>query len=246
MKLSRLFLRPPFAARHYKRTFIASPDDEKSRPNRTLIECALDAARKTMDTDISDLCRRMPRTDWDPELWPGEHYRLLAGFVSQLQPRTVVEIGTDTGLSALCLLKYLPGGSRLVTFDLIPWNDIPRSYLVAGDFSDGRLKQELADLSAPDVFRTHAPLLAQADLIFADGPKDGVFEYKLARLLDTLTFAKPPTVIFDDIRDHNMLRFWRELDKPKLDISSFGHWTGTGLVLWENPKLGGHQPSGER
>jgi hypothetical protein len=33
-----------------------------------------------------------------------------------------------------------------------------------------------------------------------------------------------------------MLRFWRELKKPKLDISSFGHWTGTGMVMWEQPE----------
>jgi predicted O-methyltransferase YrrM len=233
MKFSRILLPPPFEARHYKRTFIASPDDEKSRPNRDLIECALDVARKTMDIDISDVCGRLPGADWDPALWPGEHYRLLAGLVARLQPRTVVEIGTETGLSALCLLKYLPVGGRLVTFDVIPWCDIPKSCLTAKDFSDGRLKQEVADLSIPDVFGKHASLLAEADLIFADGPKDGVFEYKFIDLLDTLTFAKPPYVVFDDIRDRNMLRFWREMNKPKLDISSFGHWTGTGLVMWE-------------
>ncbi len=123
---------------------------------------------------------------------------------------------------------------------MIPWDDVPKSCLVAKDFSDKRLEQEVADLSIPAVFDQHASLLAEADLIFADGPKDGVFEYKFANLLDTLTFAKTPYVVFYDIRERNMLRFWREMNKPKLDISSFGHWTGTGLVMWEqtgNPSI---------
>jgi hypothetical protein len=36
--------------------------------------------------------------------------------------------------------------------------------------------------------------------------------------------------MFDDTRLPSMLKFWRELDYPKLDFTSFGHWSGTGLV----------------
>jgi hypothetical protein len=144
----------------------------------------------------------------------------------------VVEIGTETGLSALCLLKYLPADAKLVTFDLIPWQEVPGSYLTPADFADGRLTQVLADLSDPAVFKQHETLFAQADLIFADGPKDGKFEPAFAALLDGVDFTHAPYVLFDDNRDRNMLGFWRELPKPKLDISSFGHWTGTGLALW--------------
>lgn len=235
MKLSRLFSRPPFRARHYKRTFVASPDDEASRPSRSILECALETMRKTQDIDISDICNRRPPLDWDPQLWPGEHYRLLAGLVAHLQPQTVIEIGTETGLSALCLLKTMPVQGRVVTFDLVPWKDVPGSYLTESDFTDGRLTQELADLSKPETFNQYRTLLSEAELIFADGPKDGRFEYAFARLLDDIEFKKKPYIIFDDIRDHHMLRFWRELTRPKLDISSFGHWTGTGLVAWEAP-----------
>ena len=28
------------------------------------------------------------------------------------------------------------------------------------------------------------------------------------------------------------LRIWRAIARPKLDVTSFGHWTGTGLVEW--------------
>jgi hypothetical protein len=39
-------------------------------------------------------------------------------------------------------------------------------------------------------------------------------------------------LVFDDIRIWNMLRIWREIVRPKLDLTSFGHWTGTGIVDW--------------
>jgi len=155
--------------------------------------------------------------------------------VAELHPRTIVEIGTETGLSALCLRKYLPAEGTVTTFDLVPWDQFTNTCFKPEDFADGRLKQELADLADPDRFREHAPLLKQADFIFADGPKDGKFEPAFAALLDTVRFERPPVVLFDDIRDHHMLGFWRDLPKPKLDLSSFGHWTGTGLVRWTPP-----------
>jgi hypothetical protein len=38
--------------------------------------------------------------------------------------------------------------------------------------------------------------------------------------------------MFDDTRVLNMIEIWRRLNRPKLDLTSFGHWSGTGLVDW--------------
>lgn len=233
MKLSTLISPPPFKARHIKRTFVSSPDDEASRPSRELMELSLDLVRSTFDVDVADCCGRLPPQEWQPTLWPGEHYALLAGIVKHLQPASVVEIGTETGLSALCLKKYLPADAKVTTFDLIPYTEINGACLKPEDFEDGRLVQELADLSDPAVFETYRELLSTADFIFADGPKDGKFEPRFLSLLDSISFEKAPVVLFDDIRDMHMLGLWREITKPKLDLSSFGHWTGTGIALWE-------------
>jgi len=234
MKLSTLLSPPPFKARHIKRTFVSSPDDEASRPTRELMELSLEFVKATFDVDVSDCCDRLPPQPWQPDLWPGEHYQLLGGVVKHLQPKVVLEIGTETGLSALCLKKYLPDDGVVTTFDLIPYTDIENACLKATDFEDGRLVQALADLANPETFETYRELISKADFIFADGPKDGKFEPKFLELLDTVTFEKPPVVLFDDIRDMHMLGAWREITKPKLDFSSFGHWTGTGLAQWTN------------
>ena len=37
-------------------------------------------------------------------------------------------------------------------------------------------------------------------------------------------------ILLDDIRLWKMLKIWREISMPKLDLTSFGHWSGTGIV----------------
>ncbi len=233
MKLRSIFSPPPVAARHYKRTMLFSPDDDFSQPSEQLIRLALEVIQEAITTDLRSVSDRMPGPHRWPDTWPGEHYRLLAAFVEHLKPDVVVEIGTFTGLSSLSILKTLSPNSKLVSFDVQPWSTIPDTCLRTEDFADGRFQQIVADLSCAEAAEEHRDLLRSATLIFADGPKDGKFEPRFAKLLDTIDFESPPYVVFDDIKDWNMLAFWRELTFPKLDLTSFGHWTGTGLVRWE-------------
>jgi len=30
----------------------------------------------------------------------------------------------------------------------------------------------------------------------------------------------------------NMVGIWRRVTRPKFDITSFGHWSGSGLIDW--------------
>ena len=63
-----------------------------------------------------------------------------------------------------------------------------------------------------------------------DAAKDGQMERQFLSLFDSLAFRNAPVAIFDDIRLWNMLDIWRGVRRPKLDLTSFGHWSGTGLV----------------
>ncbi len=232
MKLSSLFVPPPVKARHVKRTYVTSPDDRPGAPTREMILLALDAARQSLDTDLSEIGARIPSGPRWTDLWPGEHYRLLAAFVRLLQPKAVVEVGTFTGLSSLALKQLLPAGSTVHSFDLIPWREIPGTILRESDFQDGRLVQILGDLADPAFFAKHANLFSDATLIFADGPKDGKFEPAFYRQLNALSRSTDAWVLWDDILDLHMLQLWRDIERPKLDLTSFGHWTGTGLMHW--------------
>jgi predicted O-methyltransferase YrrM len=202
-------------------------------PNDFLIDLALRAANEAWHLRLPELSERVVNETKDfTRVWPGEHYRLLAALVKLVQPKRVVEIGTFCGLSALALKKFLPADGRIITFDLVRWDSLPDTALCPADFADERLRQEIGDLSDPAVFETHRAAIRDTELMFLDGPKNDQFERELLRQLETIDFRKPLLLVFDDIRFWNMLALWQEIGRPKLDLTSFGHWSGTGLVDW--------------
>ena len=236
-KALSLLLPRPYEARWGSYSFIGEVDT--APPTDRLMDLVIEAIGRARGVSFSGLRERVnSEAAAMLERWPGEHYRLLAAICAAARPKTVIEIGTASGLSALAILAALPGGSRLVSFDIFPWDyQGPEAWggdtlLRSDDFGDGRLSQIVGDLSDPATFAQHRDLLAQADLIFVDGPKDGIFERVLLSRLATVRFASPPLVMFDDIKFWNMLRIWNDVSRPKLDITSFGHWSGTGLIDW--------------
>ena len=208
-------------------------DAVSSHPSSALLDISLAAIEHARTVNLDDIGSRMRAGPRWPEYWPGEHYKLLAGLVIALRPRTVIEVGTFTGLSALALKKFLPEDGVLTTFDITEWNAFSQTCLNESDFDNGQLIQRIADLSDAQEMKKHQELLQMADLIFVDAPKDGVFEPRFLQNLEEVEFHKPPLVVFDDIRLWKMLAVWRGITRPKLDLTSFGHWSGTGLVLWE-------------
>src|SRR5262249_51142511 len=100
------------------------------------------------------------------------------------------------------------------------------------DFNGARLTQVVADLGDGLTIARYAELLRSADLIFIDGPKNRTFEIRFLQQLGELGLKPKTLLVFDDIRFWKMLAIWRRISHPKLDLTSFGHWSGTGLVQW--------------
>ncbi|MDA8244173.1 MAG: class I SAM-dependent methyltransferase [Elusimicrobia bacterium] len=231
-KIRSLVLPVPVRARHCEYSVICSADDALYPPTGRLLDIALESARQARGIDFPEVSSRMRTPPRYPEVWPGEHYKLLAGLVTVLRPACAVEVGTSTGLSALALKKFLPARARLATFDVLEWRRFGDTCLREEDFADGRLVQYVSDLSDAAEAERHAQLLASADLLFIDGPKDGNMERKLLKNFGKVGLKEGAVLVFDDIRLWNMLAIWRELPLPKLDLTSFGHWSGTGLAEW--------------
>lgn len=162
-------------------------------------------------------------------------YRLLAGLIYNLDrssgPMKILDIGTHLGTSARTMLDFSDDEDTVVTFDVNEWTSYPTTYLTEEDFSSGKLVQHIEDLQQPQTFARFAKMLCEADFIMCDGPKDGVFERKFYSLLSTLDFPKKQRWLFlDDIRFPSEMISWRIIDSPKIDLTSFGHFSGTGLV----------------
>jgi len=168
-------------ARHSELSVISSADDLHPGADDLLLDLLIEAAGRARSIDLSPVTARC-RTEEDAtyvNTWPGEHYRLLPALAKALSAEKVVEIGTYIGQGTLALRQ---GADSVLTYDIVPAVEFATSLLEPADFDSG-IEQRIGDLSDPGFFAANLESLRQADLIFVDGPKDGVFEAALASML---------------------------------------------------------------
>jgi predicted O-methyltransferase YrrM len=212
-------------------SLLLSLDDEPWRPSQRLYSLAADLAGLVPRIVHRTLATRSSSdTHWF-EVFPGEHYHLLTALSVLCSPRIIWEFGTFTGMSAVALLEGNPL-AELTTVDIDPWRSKAGTWFIEEDFDSGRVCQLVSDMTSPALFEEHGDRLAMAELIFVDGPKDGTTEPRLLELLAEVPFSRDPLVVFDDIREMNMVEVWRGIARPKMDLTSYGHFTGTGIVDW--------------
>lgn len=98
--------------------------------------------------------------------------RFLALLSQLLRPRFVLEIGTFTGYSALCLAEGLHPEGKLVTLDNNPeTNTMARSFFARSAYA-GKI-----DLREGDARQTIAALDGPFDLVFIDADKENYGNY---------------------------------------------------------------------
>jgi len=184
---------------------------------------------ETLESDIHEVAASLiQQADRDYALlWPGEHYRLLAGFASAMRPSLAVEIGTWQGAAAAVLADK---SARVVTFDVVPLNEIPGAICDLVERYPN-VTQVICDLILDENRSVYADLFQRAELVFVDGPKDGVFEPTVVPKI--LEMMRPGSVmVLDDIRFAGMQDLWRfKINYPRIDLGSFGHSSGTGVVF---------------
>jgi caffeoyl-CoA O-methyltransferase len=119
------------------------------------------------DDLLKELARQTHLKTLKPRMLSGHLQGVFLSLISQLtKPTYILEIGTFTGYSALCLAKGLAENGKLITLD----ND-PETAVIAKDFfakSSYKNKIELISGDAPQVI----PTLSQTfDLVFIDADK---------------------------------------------------------------------------
>lgn len=98
--------------------------------------------------------------------------RMLKMFVRMIQPRQVLEIGTYSGYSALCLAEGLGEGGMLHTFEINDeQEDFTRPWLEGSPYA-GKIKFYIGD-----ALELVPKLGVTFDLAFVDGDKRKYIEY---------------------------------------------------------------------
>lgn len=98
--------------------------------------------------------------------------RILAMLVQMIRPRLVLEIGTYSGYSALCLAENLPEGGMLHTFEINDeQEDFTRPWLENSPYADK------ITLHIGDALQLVPRLGLTFDLVFMDGDKRKYVDY---------------------------------------------------------------------
>ena len=98
--------------------------------------------------------------------------RFLAMISTMIRPKTVLEIGTYTGYSAICLAEGLDATGKLITLDI---NDELEGR-VRGYFRESGFDQQI-DYRIGDAMRILPTLTGPFDLVFIDADKENYAAY---------------------------------------------------------------------
>ena len=126
-----------------------------------------------------------PEPEYLHELWRATHLqtlhghmtsghlqgRLLKMFVEMIRPQRVLEVGTFSGYSALCIAEGLPDGGHLWTFEINDeMEDFTREWLENSPYND-RITFMIGD-----AIREAPKLDIIFDMVFIDGDKRNYVE----------------------------------------------------------------------
>jgi hypothetical protein len=153
-----------------------------------------------------------------------EHYRLLA-YLSTLpyvaESGHIVDIGTYFGLSALACSYNID--NRVTTYDIYDWYEDKVNPVTARPNVAVRIKDCVNDMAE----------ISRCKLVVLDiDPHNGKEETRIMASLAKHNFRG--ILVLDDIHlNAQMQAFWDAIAMPKIDVTSVGHWSGTGLVVYD-------------
>ena len=150
-----------------------------------------------------------------------EHYRLLAYMSTQFNDSTFIDIGTYQAASAVAL--SFNERSKVLSFDLDKQSLWYRTANENINYIIGDVLNYIEDIKS-------------SPLIFFDTEHDGTFETILYNELNVIKYTG--ILIADDIHlNPQMEAWWASIHHKKYDITQYGHWSGTGIVLFGNQEL---------
>ncbi len=141
--------------------------------------------------------------------------RLLKMLTRMIRPRTVVEIGTFSGYSALCIAEGMDSGGELHTFEIYDeQEDFTRPWLEGSEFSS------LIRLHIGDALQLVPQLDLHPDMAFIDGDKrqyPDYYEMLLGQMRSGSFIIADNTLWYGHVTEEQT----RESDRQTLGIKAF-------------------------
>lgn len=171
--------------------------------------------------DLTELSKLIPDAQakhYFLEIIGQEHYKLLAYISTLYENETILDIGTYKGCSALAL-SYNKN-NKVISFDL---TDDPLCV---------KYTENISYIVDDVTSKTYKDTIINSPFIMLDTNHDGSFENYFHKYLESINWKG--TLLLDDILLNNQMKdYWNSIKQEKINITSLGHWSGTGLVYFE-------------
>jgi len=116
---------------------------------------------------LQEVARQTHLKTLQPRMLSGHLQGAFLSMLSSLvKPKCILEIGTFTGYSALCLVKGLQPGGKLITLD-----NNPETSLLAKDFFSRSAHKDQVDFRIGNAAEEIGKMKERFDLVFIDADK---------------------------------------------------------------------------
>jgi len=175
-----------------------------------------------------------------------EQYRFLYYMSTLLDNETILDVGTFEGGSALALSKNKTNNviSIDVKYQVNRDIDLDNILFLEGDILN--YEEEIVKIDrnfrAGTLDKNYGKdLINQSKLILYDTVHNGIVEKQFHDYLVESNWSG--VCIWDDTkfrwtgtRRQGMIDFWNSIENEKEDVTKYAHWTGTGMVWYNQDK----------
>jgi hypothetical protein len=152
-----------------------------------------------------------------------EHYKLInyiSSCVSKEYP--IIDIGTYFGFSAIAAHF---DDNKVITYDIC--DCIP-------DDEEMSIKNaENIEIKIMNCVNDMINICKSEFIILDIDPHNGEEERVIMKALSDNGFKG--ILLLDDIKlNEDMIKFWNEIELRKIDVTSVGHWSGSGIVFYSD------------
>lgn len=154
-----------------------------------------------------------------------EPYRLLYYFASLFNNSIIIDLGTSNGASALALSHNET--NQIYSFDIQERTET--NYFQNTHSFERAPRFKNVDFIISENFMKYIDIFLKSSFIYLDIAHDGIWETILLESLINKNYKG--LVMMDDINDFpEMKKIWNNISIKKIDLTQYGHWSGTGLL----------------
>lgn len=155
-----------------------------------------------------------------------QEYRLYSYLTTFFNGVTILDIGTSTGRSAIALSHN--STNKVISYDLIDAIKNKTHKIYTKPNVEFRIKNVFDDLNEE--------FIKNVKIIMIDIDHLETVETQILIRLRELNFSG--IILLDDTTNHPdqeikacMYRLWNSIPEKKYDVTRYGHWSGTGIVI---------------